>query len=183
MHEQQFIYPADLFNAGGVSLPAWTCARTRPRWEKRFAQWLRVGNFDYFLPVISKRVCSQRKVRTTELPLFPGYVFVRGTLPKQVFSRSSAVVYVLHPRSPQEEQDVNNTLASVWRMLAEGRDVTPVDWLKPGEEVEVIAGPLQGTRGRFVREGAGGKLVVWIDLLGGGVSAVIEDATLVERVA
>ena len=39
-----------------------------------------------------------------------------------------------------------------------------------------------GTRGRFVREGSNGKLVVWLDLLGGGVSAELDDATLIERI-
>ena len=179
---QPFLFPGDLFEQDSDAEPAWTCVRTRPRWEKRFARWLHGERMDHFLPVIGRRTRSHRKSRITEVPLFAGYVFVRGTFSKADFTRSDAVAYVLNPRSPQEARNVDDTLVAVWRMLADGRDVGIVDRLNPGEEVDVIAGPLMGTRGRFVREGSGGKLVVWIDLLGSGVSAEVEDASLVRRV-
>ncbi len=182
MLKQPFIYPESLFESDRVQDPAWTCVRTRPRWEKRFAEWLRAASLPHFLPVMARRTQSHRKRRVSELPLFPGYVFVRGTHAKRDFTRSASVAYVLNPRSPQEARDVDDTLESVWRVLNEGRDVSPVHRFTPGERVEVLDGPMMGTRGTFVREGTNGKLVVWLDLLGVGVAAELDDATLIERV-
>lgn len=89
MPGQPFIYPENLFDRDCVQDPAWTCVRTRPRWEKRFADWLRATRLPHFLPVVPKRTRSHRKERVTELPLFPGYVFVRGAHTKQTFTRSA----------------------------------------------------------------------------------------------
>lgn len=183
MPVQPYIYPENLFDRGVGHNPDWTCVRTRPRWEKRFAEWLRAASLPHFLPVVPKRTRSHRKDRVTELPLFPGYVFVLGKHTKKTFTRSASVAYVLNPRSPQEARDVSDTLANMWRVLSEGRGISPLRQFAAGEEVEVVAGPMMGTRGRFVREGSNGKLVVWLDLLGGGVSAELDDATLIERIA
>jgi len=182
MQKQPFIYPESLFESDRVQDPAWTCVRTRPRWEKRFAAWLRAASLPHFLPVVVRRTRSYRKSRISELPLFPGYVFVRGIHTKGDFSRSASVAYVLNPRSSQEAHEVDDTLESVWRVLNEGREVSPVQRLTPGERVEVVAGPMMGTSGTFVREGTNGKLIVWLDLLGVGVAAELDDATLIERV-
>lgn len=182
MPAQPFIFPASLFESDSIQEPAWTCVRTRPRWEKRFAEWLRGARLPHYLPVVPKRTRSHRKNRVSELPLFPGYVFVRGTYAKEAFTRSASVVYVLKPHSLEENRDFEDTLANVWRVLSDGRNISPLKQFAPGEVVEVVAGPMSGTRGTFVREGSRGKLVIWLDLLGGGVSAELDDATLVERV-
>ena len=182
---QPYLHPADLFerSAGGEERErTWTCVRTRPRWEKRLARWLQGHDMCHFLPVAEKHARSCRKVRISELPLFPGFVFVEGVHTKKAFSRSGAVAYVLRPASPHDAVDLDDKLCDVWRALVSGEDVRTVRELSPGEEVEVLAGPMMGARGRYVRKGRQGSIVIWIDMLGTGVSVEIDDATLVEPV-
>ena len=38
---QPFLYPAGQFEGTRAEAPAlWSCVRTRPRWEKKFAEWM-----------------------------------------------------------------------------------------------------------------------------------------------
>ena len=181
VNAQAFVYPPDLF--AETNPPAvWSCVRTRPRWEKRFAKWLHGNNMAFFLPVVPKRTRSHRKSRKSDLPLFTGYVFVAGLHTKADFTRSASVAYVLVPRSEEEHANLNGRLTDVWRLVGSGQDIEASHELQPGVNVRIVAGALMGLRGRFLREGAGGKLLVWLDLLGAGVATEIADATLVEQV-
>lgn len=81
---QPFLFPRDLFLPGEeADGRVWTCARTRPRWEKKFAEWLRNRHQAHFLPVFRRVTISHRKRQISELPLFSGFVFVVGDLTKK----------------------------------------------------------------------------------------------------
>jgi transcription antitermination factor NusG len=176
---QPFVYPSDLFGEDGAADRVWTCARTRPRWEKRFAAWLEAGRRPFFMPVVPRVTRTYRKRRVTELPLFSGYVFVVGRHHKEAFSRSGCVAYCLHTRSPGEAGRLDAQITGVWQALAFGENPVRVTELRPGQTVEITAGPLMGTVGRFVREGGDGRLVIWVDLLGTGVSIEVSDPYVV----
>src|SRR5262249_39107586 len=69
---------------GGSSKPSWYAAYVCSRHEKRVAQELERRKIEYYLPLYEKP--SQRKDRRLllELPLFPGYIFVRIPLSEKL---------------------------------------------------------------------------------------------------
>ncbi len=171
-------HPADLFDdADKLVGQTWTCVRTRPRWEKKFAQWLRGHNMPFFLPLIEQRKSYRRKVCKTELPLFPGYVFTLGRHSKMTFTSSGSVVRLLHPQGDGEAAQLSTEILLVYRLLASGEHPALVTKWEPGQRVEVLAGPLAGATGQYIREGDNGRLVVWIDLLGVGATVALPPDT------
>ncbi len=174
-------YPDDLFSAPErLAGASWTCVRVRPRWEKKFAQWLQGQGMGCFLPVYARRTVSHRKVRESEIPLFPGYVFVPGILGKPAFSASGCVVRVLHPRSEQEGHRLAAELDSLHSMLVSGITLVLEHTWAPGQRVRVLDGPLSGVVGTVVRDGGQGRLVVWIEMLGVGTAVTLPPGTALE---
>lgn len=176
-------HPDNLFaEAAGLAGQPWTCVRTRPRWEKKFAQWLLGRQVPHFLPLVARRTVSHRKVRHSECPLFPGYVFVPGLHTKQSFAQSGCVVRVLCARSDGESRRLAGEIAAVHRMLALGEQTELVTQWTPGQRVRVLEGPFMGTIGQFVRDAGGGRLIVWVEILGVGAATTLPPDTPLEAV-
>ena len=55
----------------------WWVLHTRPRAEKAVARQLVGREVGFYLPLYEHRLTSGGRVRSSYLPLFPGYVFVR----------------------------------------------------------------------------------------------------------
>jgi transcription antitermination factor NusG len=168
---QTYLHPEHLFDGKpGANGIWWTCVRTRPRWEKKFAGWLRDHGKTYFLPVFPHETVSGRKRRVSELPLFPGFVFVAGIWTKKDFSPTGSVAYVLAPRGEAEARQLHAELKNVWRGLTSGMYVTPVRNLAAGERCRIVRGPLQGVEAKFERIGHNGRLILQVEMMGGGIA-------------
>src|SRR5258708_13048250 len=60
-----------------MALVGWCDIQTRSRHEKMVARQLEGQGIDSFLPVVTKTHRWSDRSKTVELPLFPGYAFVR----------------------------------------------------------------------------------------------------------
>ncbi len=169
MSSAEFWYPADLF-AEGAPDRDWSCVVVRPRWEKKFSRLLVAGRMPHFLPLFERRTVSGGKVRHSRLPLFPGYVFVVGRHTRGRFSNSDCVVRVILPDSAPARLGLAQDIEAVQALLTSGEPVMPQVQLTPGQRVRVLAGPLEGTVGEFVRSGDHGQLTIWINMLGVGAA-------------
>ena len=168
--EQTLLFPADLFIESSFERDRfWSCVRTRPRWEKKFARWLADRARSHFLPVVAHETFSGRKKRRLLVPLFPGYVFVRGPCTKGDFDHTGTVVHVLHPVGPHQVEQLHAEIVGIWRSLHSGLYVEAVHGLVTGEPCVIVRGPLQGQVVRFERPGRQGRLVVQVELMGGGL--------------
>jgi hypothetical protein len=98
----------------------WTCVRTRPRWEKKFASLLDRRGDPFFLPTVRRETVSHRHRRTTDALLFPGYVFVARDCFKRDFAPSQIVVRLLKPEGPAEIRRLHDELWQVWRGIESG---------------------------------------------------------------
>lgn len=172
--DQPFLYPRDLFGSQSGPPVFWTCVRTRPRWEKKFADWLTGSRIRNFLPIYQKTTVSHRKRRTTQLPLFPGYVFAEGKWTKSDFSRTNSVARVIRPHEGAQAVQLHQELWNIWRGLISGLYVSPVDCLAQGEFCRITGGPMTGCVGRFERAGRNGSIILQVDILGCGVSVEID---------
>src|SRR4029077_20197383 len=68
----------------GADNPPWYAAYTLPRHERAVAQQLGLRQVETYLPLYSSlRQWAERRV-LVQLPLFPGYVFVRVSLNERI---------------------------------------------------------------------------------------------------
>jgi transcriptional antiterminator RfaH len=123
----------------------WTVVHTRPRREKKLADYAAKNLIQYYLPQIKhKRIYQRRKVVTT-VPMFPGYMFmILSVTEQQTIAISGMAAHFIHVRHQQELLDDLSRIC-----FTNKKDVAlkPSMWLSKGLEVEIIAGALKGTRG------------------------------------
>lgn len=168
-----------------VGLPAeyrsmrWYAAYTSANHEKRVAERLGVRGVEHFLPTFSSvRQWKDRRV-ALQMPLFPGYVFVRIALGDrlQVHEVPSVVRLVAFNgvATPLPEEDIEG----LRRAMAEGVRVEPHPYLKVGRRVRVTAGPFVGFEGILKRCRGGLRVVLAIELIQRSVLVDVEVSSVV----
>lgn len=167
-------YPAPAPHPGPVADPLpgpgspnlrWYAAYTRANHEKHVAAHLSARAVDYFLPLYpSIRRWKDRRVQL-QLPLFPGYIFVRIALCDrlQVLEIPSVARLVGFNGAPAAlPQDEIETLKSG---LEWGVNAVPHRYLTIGRQVRLVAGPLAGLTGILLRHKGKSRVAISIDLL------------------
>ncbi len=169
MPSAEFWHPSELFDDGPTDRE-WSCVVVRPRWEKKFSRLLMARRMPHFLPLYERRTVAGRKVRFSAVPLFPGYVFLVGRHERRQFSETDCVVRVIVPESDGARRGLARDVEAVHALLISGEPVIPQPQLIPGQRVRILAGPLAGMEGEFVRSGGQGQLTIWINMLGVGAT-------------
>ena len=161
--------------------PCWYAAYTSANHEKRVAAQLGVRAVEHFLPLYeSVRRWKDRRIKL-QLPLFPGYVFVRLALRDrlqvlQVPGVAKLVGFNGTPAAlPQGEIETLRT------SLADEVRAQPHPYLTIGRRVRVRAGSLAGLEGILVQKKKRARFVISLDLIQRSV-AVEVDASEVEPV-
>jgi transcription antitermination factor NusG len=148
-----------------LAQPHWYALYTRAHHEKCVAAELTQRSVENFLPVYSSvRRWKDRRV-TLDLPLFPGYVFVRVALLHRlrVVQVPSAVRLVgfggLPVALPETEMEI------VRAGLSKGLRAEPHPFLTVGRRVRIIAGSLVGCEGFLARRKGSTRVVLSIELI------------------
>jgi transcription antitermination factor NusG len=160
--------PADVGN--------WHVLHTKSRQEKVVAADLAAMGIGHYLPLVKQvRYYGRRKAKVA-MPLFPGYVFLRGNL-DQVYAadRTKRIANIIAVNA-QEQLDWE--LRNLFLALSKDAELTPFTYLKKGVRVEVRSGPFRGLQGIIEGRGTANRLVLQVDLLGRAVSLEIEGALL-----
>ncbi|MGV8092808.1 MAG: UpxY family transcription antiterminator [Mangrovibacterium sp.] len=131
----------------------WYVVYVKSRAEKKVLQSLTGKNIEAWLPVQNKlRQWSDRK-KLVEMPLFPGYLFVRvGRKEYDPVLRTENVVgYITFEGKavPVSDRDIR-ALKQILQQDQIKVELTRDD-LAPGELVEVLSGPLMGIQGRLIK--------------------------------
>jgi len=156
----------------------WYAAYTSANREKRVSEQLNMRRVEHFLPLYtSLRRWKDRKVKL-DMPLFPGYVFVRMALRDrlpvlQVPGVARLVGFNGTPVAlpPEEIETLRASLVASVR-------VQPHPYLVVGQRVSLRSGPLAGLSGILVRRKSGARLVVSVDLIQRSVALEIDEADL-----
>ena len=172
--------PADY--DGEISLPAssvelrWYAAYTCANHEKRVAAELQARAVEHFLPVYASiRRWRDRRV-ILDLPLFPGYVFVRLALRNRlrVLQIPSVVQLVgFNGKSaalPDEELEILRS------GLSEGWRAKPHPFLTIGRRVRITGGPFAGLEGVLKRKRNSVRVVVSLSLIQRSVAVDVDVA-------
>ncbi len=143
----------------------WYAAYTCAKHEKRVSTELGMRKVEHFLPLYSSvRRWKDRRV-TLDLPLFPGYVFVRLALRDrlrvvQIPSVVRLVGFNGHPAPlPDDEME------ALRNGLARGLRVEPHLYLTVGRRVRIVSGPLKGIEGMLVRKKGALRLILSINAI------------------
>jgi hypothetical protein len=168
------IFPPNLFASGFDERPWWV-GHTRSRQEKSFARHLRPFHIPFYLPLRENALDGDRR-RSSFLPLFPGYVFFRGTLAERREAlRSHLLVRVLEV---EDQALLEEELQRLHDLVCRGARLTPLREFAPGDLVRVVRGPFQGYDGVVVRESRP-RCVVAITMLRQAVAVEFDESSLV----
>jgi transcription antitermination factor NusG len=145
----------------------WYAAYTSPRHEKRVAEHLAGRSVDHFLPTYNSKRNWHDRQKSVELPLFPGYIFVRIDLTDRL--RVLGVPGIIHlvsfnrlpaPLSDQEIESMRIGLAQV----AHARP-HPYSNIGVGRRVRIIDGPFSGLEGTLIRRKGNLHVILSVDLI------------------
>lgn len=170
--------------ATGAALPTefcevrWYAAHTNANHEKRVAEQLGIRGVEHFLPLYrSLRRWKDRTVKL-ELPLFPGYVFVRMALRERLRVQQVPGVARLVGFGGLPTELPEADMAALRTGLSRGVCAEPHPFLTIGRRVQVRNGPLAGLQGILVKRKKRSRLVVSLELIQRSVAVELEEADL-----
>jgi transcription antitermination factor NusG len=146
----------------------WYAIRVKSRSEKKVCSDLAEQNIEAYLPLQRKlRQWSDRK-KWVEMPLISGYVFVYISRKEyeEVLKTYNVVCYVRFEGKAAiiREEDINLLKRMLGQVEVE-LEIT-IEQFKPGQMVEIIAGPLCGVIGELIEFQGKNKVALRIAPLG-----------------
>jgi transcription antitermination factor NusG len=158
--------------------PLWYAIYTSANHEKRITQQLELRSIEHFLPLYeSVRRWKDRRVRL-QMPLFPGYVFVRLALRDRLrLLQIPGVVRLVsfngHP-APLPDVDIH----AIQNCLGSGHQIEPFPYLEAGRRIRVKNGPLQGLEGIILRRKKKTRFVLSFELIMRSVAVEVDSTDL-----
>ena len=150
----------------------WYVIHTKPRQEQRALENLQRQGFEAWLPMIElEKVRRSRLTKVTE-PMFSRYLFIRLDTTQTNWSPIRSTLGV------SKLVSFGNVPAAVpdalIDMLRESPPLTPQRLMNPGDEVQLVDGPLRGLRGIYQQHDGEARAMVLIELLSQPQSIQIE---------
>jgi transcriptional antiterminator NusG len=156
----------------------WYAAYTNARHEKRVAQQMERNQIECFLPLYRTVRRWKDRRKQLELPLFPGYVFVRIALRDrlQVLRLSGVVQFVSFGGKPaalsgDDVEFLRNRISKGWQL-------EPHPYLQVGRRVLVHSGPFAGLEGILVRRKEKLRVVLSIQLIKRSVAVEVHESEI-----
>ncbi len=170
------LLPGDLF-AGDRDLSSdsrWWVLHTKPRAEKVVANLLASKTVSYYLPLYEQKKRVQRRTVTLNLPLFPGYVFLRGDAEARLAAfETNRIANCL---AVQDQAGLDRDLFRIHASIQSGLPLQPEERIQPGTPAEIVSGPLAGHQGVIVRSGKKFTFVIEVNFLQRGASIEVDSS-------
>ena len=157
----------------------WFAVYTTSRHEKRIAQHLTQRRIEHFLPLFRcQRTWNDGSKVSLELPLFPGYIFVRINRTERV--RVLEVPGALHIIGgagrllvPLPDEEIEALRSGVHLRHAE-----PHPLLTVGQRARIRSGALAGMEGIVIRKSNSLRIVLTLDLIMQSISVEVDGEDL-----
>src|SRR6266403_4767312 len=158
--------------------PRWYVAHTSANHEKRVTQQLLERSVENFLPLYdSVRRWKDRRMKL-QLPLFPGYVFVRLPLRERLKVLQVPGVARLISFNGQPAALPDKEIEALRTSLAAKLRTEPHPYLTVGRRVRVKSGALEGAEGILVRKKNACRVVLSLDLIQRSASVEVDVSDL-----
>jgi transcription antitermination factor NusG len=143
----------------------WYAAYTIPRHEKRVNELLSERNIEVFLPLYrAKRQWKKSAPALLDLPLFPGYLFVRiGRNGRASVLGTPGVLSIVG--SPREPWPLPALEIEALRLGSQLRKLEPHPYLVIGKRVRIKSGSMAGLEGILVRKKNEHRFVLTLDAI------------------
>jgi transcriptional antiterminator NusG len=165
-------------DSGGAM--SWYAVYTKPRHERKVNAHLSREGMATFLPEIERRSRRRDRKKIVSYPIFPGYLFVNTELSgdnRLKVIKTKGVVRILGNKGIPTAIPKHQILA-IQKVIDSRKAISTYPYLKRGQIVRVIGGPLDGLEGIFISEKGKAKLIISVDILHRSVSVEIERADI-----
>jgi transcription antitermination factor NusG len=157
---------------------AWYAIHVTCKSEKTVESLLQYKGYEPFVPRYLSRKRWSDRLKTVELPLFPGYVFVRalemgvGGLVCSTPGVKRVVGFGGRPSAiPDSEIDVVRRLTFLGKAL-------PVPYLRIGQRVEIRDGPFAGIIGIIRKTKDRASIIVSIELISRSICVEVDESQI-----
>lgn len=154
-------------------LAPWFALRVRPNYEKPVAAALRGKGFQEFLPLVQSRRQWSDRVKTMDLPLFPGYLFCRLNLEQRLPLLTTPGFLYLVGVGKNPEPVEESEIEAIQSVLRSGLPVLPWPSLMVGQKVRLKHGPLRGLEGVLTKIANQHRMYVAVTLLKRSISVEV----------
>ena len=171
------VFPDTLFDLAPDRYPWWV-VHVRSRQEKVLARECRRRGVPFYLPLREQRNPRDRHRRTSWLPLFPGYLFVRGDVEHERLEllQTNLCVHIL---AVLDQEELAHDLSQVRRLQELGLPLRPYPELTKGSVVRIAEGPFEGMTGRVTGLKGKSRFVVSVRFIHRAVSVELDVDALV----
>lgn len=154
----------------------WWVLHTRSRHEKAVASVLEKHRVRHYLPLVRVQRTHGRRRVNVDLPLFPGYLFVRGDANAcETAWRTNKVAQILRV---EDQDQIHRELESIHRVVESGEQVDLYPALREGRRCRIKSGPLRGVEGVVLKARKGWRMHVAATILNQSVTIEIDAAVL-----
>jgi transcription antitermination factor NusG len=145
--------------------PNWYALHIRSRHEKRVAERIASQSFEIFLPLHRSRRTWKNGVHAeVDQPLFPCYLFARASIYDRVRLLQLPGVLGFAASSSRPTIIADDDIA-VLRTATDDLKAEPHPYLKSGDAVRIVAGPLVGMEGILTRRKHEYRVVLSIEAI------------------
>ena len=152
-----------------AAAPSWHVLWTKSNCEQLVYEQLTTKGFEMFLPMVDKWSRRRHTRCLCRAPMFPGYLFVRQAMDKSSYleiAKARGMVRILGERWDKLAAVPDQEIESIRRVYGSDMPRMPHPYLRVGQTVRIISGPLVNIEGIFLRsEPKKGLLVLSIELL------------------
>ena len=149
---------------------------TKSRREKKVAQFCESMGITYYLPLETRDHIYGRKKVTTQVPLFPGYLFCccnnkdrYNLLRSHQIARILDVIY---------QQKLLNDLQKIYLAQFAEMDLRPCQHLQKGRKVRILSGPLSGYEGILKRNKNKKRLILNVEFINCAASIEVDQKNI-----
>ncbi len=133
---------------------AWYALYTRARHEKKVFDKLVEKDIEAFLPLVRQLRQWKDRKKWIETPLFNSYVFINIELKNKIYALQTDGVVRMVSFGGEPACIPDWQIEQLQRVIENSDSLQPEQYLKIGDFVEVVNGPLAGIRG-YLREARG----------------------------
>ena len=168
----------DMASSDSQISPAWYAIYAQVRHESKVHSRLLGKSFECLLPQIERWSRRRDRRKKIQVPIFPGYLFVRSELDNheqvRILQTPGVVRIVRNQDGPLPVPD--SQMNSLITLLGHDRVLTSHPYLAEGMRVRIVNGPLYGCEGILVRrKNEKTRLVVAIDIIQQAVSVELSE--------